>query len=129
MVVTSSGAVLGKPTSAADARAMITTLAGARHRVLSGLALVGATETFVGHAVTEVVFRALDAPTIDAYVARGEWKGRAGGYAIQGAGATLVERIDGCYSNVVGLPVALLVDAYRALHLPLVPAGDPSASA
>ena len=61
-------------------------------------------------ASTEVEFRALERAEVDWYVASGEWKGRAGGYAIQGRGAALVERIEGDYSNVVGLPVPALLD-------------------
>ncbi len=72
------------------------------------------------HAATTVTFRPLADDEISAYVARGEWRGRAGGYAIQEAGAALVARVDGDYANVVGLPVALLVESlhgvgYRAL--------------
>ena len=62
------------------------------------------------HARTAVRFRPLDATAIEEYVERGEWQGRAGGYAIQEAGAALVSNIDGCFFNVVGLPVALLVE-------------------
>ena len=128
-VVTSSGAVLGKPATSEEASAMLASLAGTRHSVLSGLALVGATGSYVGHAVTDVSFRQLDPATIAAYVACGEWRGRAGAYAIQGVGAALVERVEGCYSNVVGLPVALLIEAFHALGIPFLPAGDRSSSA
>ena len=69
----------------------------------------GAAGPAVAHEVTRVTFRPLDARDIAAYVAAGEWEGRAGAYAIQGVGASLVERIDGDYLNVVGLPVAELV--------------------
>jgi septum formation protein len=64
----------------------------------------------VATATTEVTFRRLDEPTLDWYVASGEWRERAGGYAIQGRGAALIERIDGDYTNVVGLPVVLLLE-------------------
>ncbi len=71
----------------------------------------------VEEAVTLVTFRSLDDRAIDAYVAAGEWEGRAGGYAIQGLGARLVERIDGDYLNVVGLPAALVVGLLET-HVP-----------
>jgi septum formation protein len=109
------GRVYGKPSDEDAARTMLAELAGREHLVVSGLTLVradGAEQT--GLSVTAVRFRALDAEEIAEYVAAGEWQGRAGGYAIQGRGAALVERIEGDYSNVVGLPVALLIRFLRA---------------
>jgi septum formation protein len=99
----------GKPGSEAEAEEMLGRLAGRTHEVVSGLCLIGPDFVDVDHAVTEVVFRALLADQIQGYVATGEWQGRAGGYAIQGRGAALVERIEGDYLNVVGLPAALLL--------------------
>ena len=104
-----AGCIFGKPASAAEARAMLAALAGQVHEVVSGLCLVGPGFEVVEHDVTRVGFRRLAAAEIDAYVATGEWEGRAGAYAIQGRGAALVERIEGDYLNVVGLPAALLV--------------------
>jgi septum formation protein len=101
--------VLGKPADAAEAAGMLAVLAGRTHHVVSGLTLRDALGERTGHARTAVRFRPLDAEAIDDYVARGEWRGRAGGYAIQEAGAALVSNIEGCFFNVVGLPVALLV--------------------
>jgi septum formation protein len=89
---------------------MLALLAGRTHHVVSGLTLRDATGERTGHARTAVRFRPLDGPAIDEYVARGEWLGRAGAYAIQEAGAALVSNVEGCFFNVVGLPVALLVD-------------------
>src|SRR5205085_9719099 len=83
--------------------------AGNVHEVVSGLCLRGGGRELVEHEVTRVFFRPLSAREIARYVASGEWEGRAGAYAIQGFGATLVERIEGDYLNVVGLPAALLV--------------------
>lgn len=103
------GVSYGKPIDAAAARAMLELLAGRAHQVVSGLCLLGPRFAVVDHAVTSVWFRSLSPREIDAYVQTGEWEGRAGGYAIQGRGAALVERIDGDYLNVVGLPGALLV--------------------
>ena len=108
-VVVSDGAVLGKPASAGEAEAMLERLSGRTHDVLSGLCLVTAGWKVVEHEVTRVAFRPLTPRDLAAYMGTGEWEGRAGGYAIQGRGAALVERIDGDYLNVVGLPAALLV--------------------
>lgn len=103
--------ILGKPADARHARAGLGRLAGTAHRVVGGLALARDGELVAdGVAITEVVFRRVDGAFLDAYVATGEWRDRAGGYAIQGRGAALVERISGDYLNVVGLPVALLLD-------------------
>ena len=104
-----AGAGHGKPRSAGEAAAMLAGLAGRTHEVVSGLCLVGPGFEDVEHETTRVTFRSLPAAANDAYVATGEWEGRAGGYAIQGRGATLVARIEGDYLNVVGLPAALLV--------------------
>ncbi len=111
--------VYAKPSGADDARAMLRELAGATHAVLSGVCLITPDGETLEHAETLVTFRGLDDDVIDRYVGSGEWEGRAGGYAIQGLGGRLVERIDGDYSNVVGLPAALLVGLLelRAPHL------------
>ena len=101
--------VFGKAESAAEAEAMLETLSGRTHEVVSGLCLVTKGWEEIDHEVTRVTFRPLDARDLAAYVGTGEWEGRAGAYAIQGRGAALVERIEGDYLNVVGLPAALLV--------------------
>jgi len=104
------GRVFGKPSSAAQARAYLGELSGRTHEVYSGMALIhdGTEQTQV--ARTAVTFRSLDPRLIDWYMASGEWEGRAGGYAVQGRGAALVTSMDGDYWNVVGLPVAVLLD-------------------
>jgi len=119
------GRLYGKPEDESGARAMLEGLAGRPHLVVSGLCLIGPGFAVVEHAVTRVTFRELTAPEIDAYVAAGEWRGRAGGYAIQGLGGRLVAAIDGDYLNVVGLPGALLVDVLtsRAPNLLQIPGG------
>jgi septum formation protein len=110
-VVAVDGLLLGKPADAAEARRHLERLAGRAHDVVGGFALAERGEIVVsGVETTRVAFRALDAPTLEWYVATGEWEGRAGGYAIQGAGAALVAHIRGDYSNVVGLPLARLLD-------------------
>jgi septum formation protein len=88
---------------------MLDSLAGKTHEVVSGLALVTPAWHEVHRDVTRVTFRSLDARDLAHYVASAEWEGRAGAYAIQGLGASLVERIEGDYLNVVGLPGALLI--------------------
>jgi septum formation protein len=103
------GRVYGKPTDALAAASMLRELSGRAHTVLSGLSLITPTSETVDHAETLVTFRALGDDAIADYVASDEWDGRAGGYAIQGVGGRLVERIDGDYLNVVGLPGSLLV--------------------
>jgi septum formation protein len=103
------GRVYGKAPNAEAARLMLLELSGRTHVVVSGVCLLGAGEDAVEHAATDVVFRRLSPETVDAYVGSGEWEGRAGAYAIQGRGGRLVERIDGDYLNVVGLPGALLI--------------------
>jgi septum formation protein len=107
-VVAGAGAVLGKPRDAAEADAMLAALAGRTHEVVSGLCLLTAEWEEAHHAVTRVAFRPVSARDRAAYVAGGEWRERAGGYAIQGLGARFVQRIEGDYLNVVGLPAALL---------------------
>jgi septum formation protein len=103
------GEVLGKPPGPAEAEAVLRRLSGREHEVMTGIALCedGAERTDL--AMTRVRFRALEQEDLDWYVASDEWRGLAGGYAIQARGAALVESIDGDYFNVVGLPVAALL--------------------
>jgi septum formation protein len=103
------GRLLGKPADEAGARERFELLSGRTHEVLSGVWLTGEGEERHGVARTEVTFRALEADVIDLYLRSGEWRDRAGGYAIQGLGSILVAGLQGDFSNVVGLPVALLL--------------------
>ena len=103
------GELLGKPGNAADAERMLEQLAGRTHAVVSGVCLRTKAWEELHEETTLVTFRELTPRDLGHYVAAGEWEGRAGAYAIQGLGASLVARIDGDFSNVVGLPVALLV--------------------
>jgi septum formation protein len=103
------GRVYGKPGDEAEAEAMLEELSGQTHEVVSGLCLLTPAWEELRHAVTRVSFRALPPRELGLYVVSEEWRERAGGYAIQGLGGALVERIDGDYLNVVGLPTALLV--------------------
>jgi septum formation protein len=111
-IVTLGGRIYGKPVDAEDARRTLRALGGLSHAVLSGICLIeprrGRVRTAVSTTIVE--FRALDERLIDWYLATGEWTGRAGGYAIQGRGASLVRSIDGDYLNVVGLPVSTLLE-------------------
>jgi septum formation protein len=103
------GRVYGKAETASEAEAMLESLAGRTHEVVSGLSMLTPGWEVIEHEVTRVSFRPLDARDLAAYVGMGEWEGRAGAYAVQGRGAGLIERIEGDYLNVVGLPAALLV--------------------
>jgi septum formation protein len=103
------GRVYGKAAGEGEAREMLRALAGRTHEVVSGLCLIARDRETVEHDVTRVTFRALSDPAIERYIETGEWRDRAGAYAIQGRGAALVERIEGDYLNVVGLPAALLI--------------------
>lgn len=108
------GRVYGKAATAEEAEEMLESLAGRTHEVVSGLALVTDAWEEVHEETTRVTFRPLTPRDLAAYVASREWEGRAGAYAIQGFGASLVERIEGDYLNVVGLPAALLVRVLSA---------------
>ena len=103
------GALLGKPADETEAEAMLERLSGRTHEVVSGLCLRTAAWEELHEETTVVTFRELTPRDLAAYVSAREWEGRAGGYAIQGLGASLVERIDGDFLNVVGLPGSTLV--------------------
>jgi nucleoside triphosphate pyrophosphatase len=109
-VVSLGARLYGKPLDPAEARSTLRALAGRRHAVISGLCLIEDGKSRSAAAQTWVQFRALDDRLIDWYLASGEWRERAGGYAIQGRGAALVAAIEGDYLNVVGLPVATLLE-------------------
>ena len=108
--------IWGKPPNEEAARETLRHLAGRTHDVVSGVALVGEDGSVrADSAVTKVTFRPLDERTIEWYLASGEWEERAGGYAIQGRGGALVERIEGDYLNVVGLPAGKLLELWPEL--------------
>jgi septum formation protein len=112
-VVALEGRILGKPVDEGQAAEWLRALSGRTHRVLCGLCLIGPHGEREGLDVTEVAFRDLSQREIGDYVAGGEWRGKAGGYAIQGRGAGLVRSVSGDYYTVVGLPVAALLDLLR----------------
>ena len=109
------GEVLGKPADADEARAYLDRMSGRAHEVMSGLVVIENGEERSGLEKTTVVFKDLSDEEKDRYVRFGEWEGRSGGYAIQTLGSTLVERLEGSVSNVVGLPVGLLAELAPAL--------------
>jgi septum formation protein len=119
-IVVLDGVVYGKPPDAAVARETLQALGGRTHEVISGLALLigsagGEVEQRTSLARTRVSFRAIDERLLDSYVATEEWRGRSGGYAIQGAGAQLALSIEGEAENVVGLPLGPLRELYPEL--------------
>jgi len=107
-VVVADQEILGKPVDAEDATRMLQTLSGARHRVITGVCLIRSPGEVVAveHETTLVTFRSLEADEITAYIASGEPLDKAGAYGIQGLASKFVTRVEGCYFNVVGLPVA-----------------------
>ena len=109
-IVALGARIFGKPSDRDAARATLAALAGREHSVLSGVCLIEGERVQTAAARTLVRFRQLTEAALDAYLDTGEWRGRAGAYAIQERGALLVSRIEGDYLNVVGLPVATLVD-------------------
>jgi septum formation protein len=102
--------VLGKPAAASEAREYLDRMSGRAHTVMSGLVVVVDGEERSGVEMTTVIFKDLSEEEKERYVRFGEWEGRSGGYAIQMLGSTLVERLEGSVSNVVGLPVGLLAE-------------------
>ena len=113
------GEMLGKPADAADARRMIAALAGRSHEVITGICLRQGARMVRDFATTRVWFTPMSASEIEDYAASAEPLDKAGAYAIQGLASKFIERIEGCYFNVVGLPVALLYRHLRALRAPV----------
>lgn len=116
--------ILGKPESPDDAARMLRLLSGRTHRVITGVALVSPGQTQVAAEVTAVQFVSLSGAEIAAYIATGEPMDKAGAYAIQGRAARWIPRIEGCYFNVVGLPVALVSTLLHSLPVSLAEQGQ-----
>jgi septum formation protein len=110
-----AGQILGKPRDAADARQMLEALSGRRHDVLTGICLRKASRWIEDCSTTGVWLAALSGAEIEEYVASGEPMDKAGAYGIQGLASRFVERIEGCYFNVMGLPVSLVYRRLREL--------------
>jgi nucleoside triphosphate pyrophosphatase len=114
-LVTLGTRIYGKPADASGARATLAALSGRRHTVIGSLCLISDARVRTALVTTVVEFRTLEDALIEWYLDTGEWRERAGGYAIQGRGAALVAGVQGDYLNVVGLPVARLLDLAPAL--------------
>jgi len=114
-VVVVAGEVLEKPRDARDARRMLTLLSGREHEVITGICLRAETRKIVDAATTRVRFVELTSVEIENYVSSGEPMDKAGGYAIQGLASKFIDRIEGCYFNVVGLPIALVYRHWKEL--------------
>ncbi|MCB9763443.1 MAG: septum formation inhibitor Maf [Alphaproteobacteria bacterium] len=117
-VVHLDGHILGKPADAAEARAMLRMLSGRAHEVTTGVCVQDGDRRWVDAVTTEVTFRPLSEAEVSGYVATGEPFDKAGGYGIQGIGGFLVSHIRGSYTNVVGLPLAEVLDALADFGLP-----------
>jgi len=117
--VTLDNAILGKPEDAADAARILRLLSGRTHRVITGVALVTADGTEVAAEATAVRFLTLSDEEIAAYIATGEPMDKAGAYGIQGHAARWIPRIEGCYFNVMGLPLALVCSLLESCSVPL----------
>jgi septum formation protein len=124
--VTLDNHILGKPGDSADAARMLRLLSGRTHRVITGIAVVTASATEVAAEVTAVRFLTLREEEIAAYIATGEPMDKAGAYAIQGRAARWIPRIEGCYFNVVGLPLALVSTLLESLRSPITAAAERS---
>jgi septum formation protein len=130
--VTIDGAILGKAETADEAAAMLRRLSGRTHQVLTAFVLVGERSGCAcvrdGLVASDVVMIELDDATLADYVACGEWRGKAGAYAIQGIGAALIREVRGSVTNVIGLPLAEVVAALREVGAPqpVLTAGTPS---
>ncbi|MDA8145604.1 MAG: Maf family protein [Thermaerobacter sp.] len=129
-VVAVGGRILGKPVDAAAARGMLTLLSGRSHMVHTGIALkeVETGRCLTASEVTRVYMRPMEPWEIAAYVDSGEPLDKAGAYAVQGLGSIFVERIEGCFFNVVGLPLFRLAGLLRAAGLEVLPTAAPTSS-
>lgn len=120
-VVVVDGEILGKPASASEAEEMLRKLSGKAHQVITGVAVVDSSgRRMVDHEITTVFFAPLSEEEISAYIESGEGHDKAGAYAIQGLGALFIPRIEGSYTNVVGLPLAKLYEMLKHFELNLL---------
>ncbi len=112
-IVVLDGEIIEKPASRDEAKAMLRTLCGRTHTVISAVALIKNGDMDVRTEETRVTMKGLSEEEIEVYVATGEPMDKAGAYAAQGVGAFIIERVDGCFYNVVGLPMSLLYDMLK----------------
>jgi septum formation protein len=124
-IVILRGAILGKPRDEADARAMLEGLSGHRHEVTTAYRIAFGARGADRAVSTTVAFRLIDPGELDAYLAGGEWRGKAGGYAVQGTAAAFVTELRGSPTNVIGLPLPEVLADLRALGA--LPAYPPAA--
>lgn len=116
-VVSVADKILGKPADSEEARRMLRTLSGTRHEVITGVALLGpGGQRLIASAVTRVTMREITGDEIDAYVDSGEWMGKAGAYAIQETADRYIEAVEGSFTNVVGMPMELVLRMLRELR-------------
>jgi nucleoside triphosphate pyrophosphatase len=115
-IVLVEGEILGKPSDAVDAARMLRLLSGRTHHVITGVCLVSEVATESASEVTGVTFTTLSDAEIEAYIASGEPMDKAGAYGIQGRAAKWIPRIQGCYFNVVGLPLALVANMVEGMN-------------
>lgn len=125
-VVSAGRRILGKPEDADEAERFLRLLSGRRHRVTTAVVLRGAERRWSRCVETMVRMKRLSAREITAYLASGEWRGKAGGYAIQGIAAAFIPAINGSYTNVVGLPLAETAGLLEAAGYPVSLAGSPA---
>lgn len=125
-VVAAGRRILGKPQDAAEAHAFLSLLSGRRHRVITAVALRRGDSLWTRRAETQVRFKRLSDAEISAYLRSGEWRGKAGGYAIQGIGGAFIPAINGSYSNVVGLPLTETAGLLEGAGLHLTYEGAPA---
>lgn len=125
-IVVHEGKVYPKPASHAQAKLFLQALSGKTHQVITGVCIAKEGDTYVFSAVTQVSFRTLDDHLLDAYIASGDPMDKAGAYGIQTAGALLVDKIEGDYTNVVGLPIAKLTESLRKRGWIRLEAGEAS---
>lgn len=111
--------ILGKPADAAEAEAFLTLLSGRRHKVITSVVVRNSAKTFARDVVTDVKVKRLSKPEIDAYIASGDWKGKAGAYGIQGPAGAFIPWIQGSYTAVMGLPVAETATLLQAAGYPV----------
>lgn len=119
-VVVLNGEIFGKPSCEQDAFAMLEKLSGKKHKVITGVAIYYNSEIRYDYSVTDVYMRVIKSAEITAYIATGEPCDKSGGYGIQARGALFVDKIDGCYSNVVGLPLPLLSKMLGELNFKII---------
>lgn len=114
-IVVKENEIIGKPKNKLDARKTLQLLSGQKHNVITGFALIDNNRLtkIVDYELTEVYFKDLDTIEIEAYLETYEYLDKAGSYAIQGKGSLLVEKINGCYFNVVGLPISKINDSLK----------------